>query len=152
LWLLVVLGAVALAVIVYLAARHGSRRAATAASWRSGVADASAKGWALSDAVGMAQAPAESAPGTASVRWADIQRRADDLAQTLYALRERAPGDLESGRVDDVLAALQGLRSAMNAEAGPSDPSTQDHARIRSRLAAFEAALNALHQPDPYKI
>lgn len=37
------------------------------------------------------------AAGDAAVRWAGMQRRADGLSQTLYALRETAP-DASLGR------------------------------------------------------
>jgi hypothetical protein len=147
LWLLVVLGAILIGMVVYLAARRSGQRSTMTAGWRSGVADASAKGWALYDAVSLAEAPEELAPGTAGARWADIERRADDLAQTLYRLRETAPDETEAARVSDVLGTLQGLRSAINSEQSPSEPGPTDHARVRSRLAFFEASLNALRRP-----
>jgi hypothetical protein len=37
-------------------------------------------------------------------------------AQSLYALRETAPGEAERARVADVLAARRAVRSAMEAE------------------------------------
>ena len=43
----------------------------------------------------------------------------DDLAQELYALLETAPGEAERERVADVLASLQAVRSAMDAEHAP---------------------------------
>ena len=50
---------------------------------------------------------------------ADIQRRADDLAQTLYALRESVPDPADQMRIADTLASLQAARSAMDAERAP---------------------------------
>jgi hypothetical protein len=149
LWLWIVLGVVVIAVVVYLVARRSGRRSTITSDWRSGVADASAKGWALSDAIGMAEAPEDVAPGSGA-RWADNERRADDLAQTLYRLRETAPGEAEAARVSDVLAALQGLRAAINAERSPTEPGPPDHARVRGRLAFFEASLNALSRPTQH--
>jgi hypothetical protein len=134
-------------VVVYFAARGSGRRSAVTADWRSRVADACAKGWALYDAVSMAESPEEMAPGSAAARWADIERRADDLAQTLYRLREMAPGEAEAARVSDVLGTLQGLRAAINSEHSPSASGPPDHARVRSRLAFFEASLNELRRP-----
>ena len=147
LWLLIVLGAILLAVVVYMVARRSGRRSTITADWRTRVADACAKGWALYDAVSMAEAPEELAPGRAAARWAEIERRADDLAQTLYRLRETAPGEAEANRVSDVLGTLQGLRSAINSEQSPSGPDPSGQARVRSRLAFFEASLNALRRP-----
>jgi hypothetical protein len=100
----------------------------------------------------MAGFPDAMAAGEASMRWADIQRRADDLTQELYALRDTAPGDIERARVVDVLAALQAVRSAMNAEHAPGSAGAPQDARVHSRLASFEAALHALRSPreSPY--
>jgi len=93
-----------------------------------------------------AQAPGAQAAADAGVRWADIQRRADDLNTELYALRDTAPGEAERLRVADVLAALHAVRTAMDAEraagaAGPPD------ARVPGLLQAFEASLRALRSP-----
>jgi hypothetical protein len=147
LWLLVVLGAILIALVVYFAARGSGRRSSVTADWRSRVADACAKGWALYDAISMAEAPEEMAPGAAGARWADIERRADDLGQMLYRLRETAPGEAEAARVSDVLGTLQGLRAAINSEHSPGEAGPDDHARVRSRLAFFEASLNELRRP-----
>jgi hypothetical protein len=123
-----------------------SRRRSAAANWQSKVVDVTANGSALYDAMSAAQAPgAETAPD-AGIRWADIQRCADDLNTELYALREAAPGEAARLRVADVLAALHAVRSAMDAEraagaAGPPD------ARVPGLLQAFEASLHALRSP-----
>jgi hypothetical protein len=140
----VLAAAVIVAVAVLIARR--SRRSAAAASWQSKVVDVTANGSALYDAMSAAQAPGAQAAADAGIRWADIQRRADDLNTELYALREAAPGDAERLRVADVLAALQAVRSAMDAEraagaAGPPD------ARVPGLLQAFDASLRALRTP-----
>ena len=117
LWLWVLLGALVLAGLIALIARSARRRSAAAASWRSRLVDAYAKGSALHDAMSVAEAPGGLATADAAARWSDIQRRADDLAQTLYALREQVPPDSPDGaRIADTLASLQAVRSAMDAE------------------------------------
>jgi len=99
----------------------------------------------------MAEAPGALAAEDASARWADIQRWADDLAQTLYALRETAPGEVERARVADVLASLQAVRSAMGAERAPGGAGAPQGARVQDLLLAFEASLRALHSPGEYR-
>ena len=119
LWLWILLGAVVVVGLAVWLARRSGQRSAMAASWRSKVVDASAKGSALNDMMSMAESPGARAAEDASARWAEIQRRMDDLAQELYALRETAPGEAERERVADVLASLQAVRSAMDAERAP---------------------------------
>ncbi|MFY9926817.1 MAG: hypothetical protein WAK82_02325 [Streptosporangiaceae bacterium] len=126
----------------------GRRRSAAAAGWRSRVVDAYAKGSALHDAMSVAEAPGALGAYDAGARWSDIQRRADDLAQTLYALREAAPDDDDQARVTDVLTALSAVRSAMDAERAPGGASAQQAEVTRERLAFFEISLSALRAPD----
>ena len=76
----------------------------------------------------------------------------DDLAQTLYAMRETAPGEMERTRVADVLASLQALRSAVNAERTSGGDRAQAEARVHARLMSFEAALRALRSPTDYRL
>ena len=90
-WLWVLLGVLVLAGLIALIARSSRRRSTAAAGWRSRLVDAYAKGSALHDAMSVAEAPGGLAAADAAARWSDIQRRADDLAQTLYALREEVP-------------------------------------------------------------
>src|SRR5262249_47436463 len=142
----------AIVAIVAVAARHSGRRSATAASWRSGVAAASAKGSALYDAMSMAEAPGALAAPDAGVRWADIQRRADDLAQLLYRLRDSAPNEMQRVRVEDVLTSLQAVRSAMDAEHSPAGGGAPQRARVHDLLMSFEASLAALRGPTETRI
>jgi hypothetical protein len=150
-WLWVLLGVLVLAGLIALIARSGRRRSAAAAGWRSRLVEAYAKGSALHDAMSVAEAPGGLAAADAAARWSDIQRRADDLAQTLYALRGAVPQDsADRARVDDTLASLQAVRSAMDAErvrggAGPGQAEV-----VRSRLASFESSLRALGAPEQY--
>jgi len=146
LWLWILLGAAGAAVIVGVAvwlARRSGKRSALAASWRSKAVDASAKGLALKDMMTTAEAPGALAAEDASARWAGIQHRADDLAETLYELRETAPGEAEHAYVADVLASLQAVRSAMAAERAPGGAGAQQSARVHDLLLAFEASLRA---------
>jgi len=145
LWLWVLLGVLVLAGLVALIARSARRRSAVAAGWRSRLIDAYAKGSALHDAMSVAEAPGGLAAGDAAARWSDIQRRADDLAQTLYALREAVPQDsADRARIDDTLASLQAVRSAMDAERAPGGAGYEQAEVVRSRLASFESSLRAL--------
>jgi hypothetical protein len=92
-----------------------------------------------------AEAPGGLAAADAAARWADIQRRADDLAQTLYALRGAVPPDsADRASIDDTLASLQAVRSAMDAERAPGGSGLEQAEVVRSRLASFESSLRAL--------
>ncbi len=148
LWLWILLGAAALAGLIALIVHSGRRRSATAADWRSRLIDAYAKGSALHDAMSVAEAPGEFASPNAAARWADIQRRADDLTQTLYSLRESVPDEGDRARIEDTLTSLQAVRSAMAAEraSGGFDPRQAEV--VRGRLYSFETSLRALRQGD----
>jgi len=146
-WLWVVLGAVVLIGVIAFVARSSGRRSAAASVWRSRVIDAYAKGSAVYDAMSVAETPAALAAADAAARWSEIQRRADDLAQTLYALREAAPADDDRARVSDVLHWLQAVRSGMDAERIPGGANVRQAEVVRSRLLSFEAALRALRAP-----
>jgi hypothetical protein len=148
LWLWVLLGAIVLIGLIVWIARARGRRATAAAGWRSRVVDAYAKGSALHDAMSVAETPGALAADDRGARWSDIQRRADDLTQTLYALREAAPDDEGRARVVDALASLQAVRSAMDAERAPGGAGAQQAEVTRGRLAAFEASLRALRASD----
>lgn len=148
LWLWLLLGALVLVGVIMWIIRAAGRRSAAAAGWRSRVIDAYAKGSALHDAMSVAEAPGALAADDAGARWSDIQRRADDLAQTLYALREAAPDEESRGAVADVLASLQAVRSAMDAERVPGRASAQQAEVARERLAFFEVSLRLLRASD----
>ena len=147
-WLWILLGVLVLAGLIALIARSARHRSAAAAGWRSRLVDAYAKGSALHDAMSVAEAPGGLAAADAAARWSDIQRRADDLAQTLYALREEVPQHSPDGaRIADTLASLQAVRSAMDAERAPGGASPEQADVARSRLASFESSLRALAAP-----
>lgn len=148
LWLWILLGVLILAGLIAWIVTAGRRRSAASAGWQSRLIDAYAKGSALHDAMVVAEAQGDLASSDARARWYDIQRRADDLAQTLYALREAAPDPEDQAGIGDVLASLQAVRSAMDAERAPGG-ARQDLAEVvRRRLYAFESSLRALRAGD----
>ncbi len=147
-WLWVVLGVLALIGLIVGFARVSGRRSAAAAGWQDRVVGAYAESAALCDSMRAAETPGALAAGDADARWSDIQRRADDLTRTLYALREAAPDQDERARVSDVLASVQGARAAMDAERGPGGGDERSAQVVRSRLLAFEASIRALRAPD----
>jgi hypothetical protein len=144
LWLWILLGALVVAGVIVLIVRSSGRRSAAAAGWQSSVIDAYAKGSALYDAISVAETPAGLAAPDAGARWSDIQRRADDFAQTLYALREAAPDEDTRAGVANTLASLQALRSALDAERAPGGAGPLHAQVVRDRMYAFEMALRAL--------
>lgn len=149
LWLWILLGAVLAAVLIVWITRVARRGSATAtADWRSRLVDAYAQGSALRDAMSVAETPGGMAAADAGARWADIQRRADDLAQTLYALRESVPDPADQMRIADTLASLQAARSAMDAERAPGGAGPWQAEIVRGRLDAFESSLRALRADD----
>jgi hypothetical protein len=148
-WLWILLGAVLVAVLIVLITRMARRGSATAAAdWRSRLVGAYAQGSALRDAMSVAETPGAMAAADAGARWADIQRRADDLAQTLYALRESVPDPADQMRIADTLASLQAARSAMAAERAPGGAGPWQAEVVRDRLDAFESSLRALRADD----
>jgi uncharacterized protein HemX len=148
LWLWILLGALILAGLIAWIVTSSRRRSATAAGWQSRLIDAYAKGSALHDAMSVAEVQGDLASSDARARWYDIQRRADDLAQTLYSLREAAPNPEDQAGIGDVLASLQAVRSAMDAERAPGGARQEMAEVVRRRLYAFESSLRALRAGD----
>ena len=144
LWLWILLGALVLIALIVLIVRSSRSRSATAADSRARLIDAYAKGSALHDAMSVAETPGALTAGDAGARWADIQRRADDLTQTLYTLRDTLPDPEDRARVADTLGSLQAVRSAMDAERAPGGASPEQADVVRRRLYAFEASLQSL--------
>jgi len=148
LWLWILLGVLVLVALIVWMTRSARRRSAAAAGRQSRLIDAYAKGSALHDAMSVAESPGAMTAANAGARWADIQRRADDLAQTLYALREAVPDPGDQARISDTLASLQAVRSAMDAERTLGGASPEQAEIIRNRLYAFESSLRALRAGD----
>jgi hypothetical protein len=147
LWLWILLGALVLIGLIAWIVTASRRRSARAAGQRSRLIDAYAKGSALHDAMSVAEAPGNLFGGDAGARWADIQRRADDLTQTLYSLRETVRDPDDQARISDVLVSLQAVRSAMDAERAAGGASPQQAQVVRDRLYSFEMSLRALRGP-----
>ena len=143
-WPWILLGAAVLAALIGWIVHASRRRSATAADWQSRLIDAYAKGSALHDAMGVAETPGQFAAPDARARWTDIQRRADDLTQELYSLREAVPDDGDRARIADTLASLQAARSAMDAERAPGGSDPRQAEVVRGRLDSFEMSLRAL--------
>jgi hypothetical protein len=143
-WPWILLGVAVLAALIGWIVHASRRRSATAADWQSRLIDAYAKGSALHDAMGVAETPGQFAAPDARARWADIQRRADDLTQDLYSLREAVPDDGDRARIADTLASLQAARSAMDAERAPGGSDPRQAEVVRGRLDSFEMSLRAL--------
>ena len=148
LWLWILLAVLALIILIAFLIARSRRGPKPADIWRSRALDAYAKGSALYDAMELAEAPGALVAQDAAARWADIQRRADDLGQALYAMREAAPDEDKRMRTADVLAALQAVRTAMAAERGTDVSQVPPPDQVRSRLQSFRAALQALREPD----
>ena len=145
-WLWVAIGALVLIGIMVLVVRS-SRRSDTKASWQARASDAYSRGAAVHDAMSIAERRGAQAED-AGPRWYDIQRRADDLAQMLYALRESAPDEDSRDRVADLITSLQATRSAMDAERAPGGGGPLQAEDVRRRPVLLEAALGALRPPD----
>src|SRR5262249_2079950 len=148
LWLWILLGVLILAGLIAWIVTSSRRRSAAAAGWRSRLIDAYAKGSALHDAMVVAEAQGDLASSDARPRGYDIQPRADALAQTPYALREGARDPEDQAGIGDVLASLQAVRSAMDAERAPGGARQELAEVVRRRLYAFESSLHALRAGD----
>jgi hypothetical protein len=147
-WFWVAVGIVVAAGLVTWAIVAHRRRSTTATDWRVRVSDAYAKGAALHDAMAAAETPGALTAADAGLRWSDLQRRADDYGQLLYAMQQAAPGDQERIQVTDVIASLQAARSAMDAERSAGTPDGALAGIVRDRIAFFASSLNSLREPD----
>ena len=148
-WLWVALGALVLLGIILLATRSPARgrRPAATDGWPSRAVDAYAKGAAFDSAVRAAERQGVFTEA-AGVRRADLQRRADDLTEALYAMRETAPTEHRRVQVENAILALRAVRDTMGAQRYPGDASSQQGGVLRSQLSALESSLNELRVPD----
>jgi hypothetical protein len=131
--------------IIVLATRAPGRSAASV-SWQSRAAHAYEKGGALDGAVRATEREGAFLERDGP-RWHDIQRRADDLTEALYSLRETALTEERRAQVADALASLQSVRYAMDAQRGPGGAGAQQSGALHSRLLALESSLNAFRMP-----
>jgi hypothetical protein len=148
-WLWVALGALVLLGIILLATRSPGRGrpSAAAANWHSRAVDAYAKGAALDSAVRAAERQGVFTEA-AGIRWADLQRRADDLTEALFAMRETAPTENRRVQVENAILSLRAVRDAMDAQRSPAEASPQPGGVLSPRLSALESSLNALRVSD----
>jgi hypothetical protein len=147
-WIWVAVGIVVVAGLVIWALVAHRRRSAAATDWRGRVIDAYAKGSALHDAMAAAETPGALTGPDAGYRWSDLQRRADDYSQLLYAMQQQAPGEIERFQVADVIASLQAARSAMAAERSTGAPDGGLAGIARDRIALFGSSVNSLREPN----
>jgi len=95
-WLWILIAAVAVigvVVLVLVRRRFGPYTgpdSVVIGGWLSGAIQAIEQGSALGQAISAALRPEAEAAGTSGARWPEIQRRADDLARALDALRKAA--------------------------------------------------------------
>ena len=147
-WFWVAVGIVVAAGLVIWALVAHRRRSAAATDWRARVIDAYAKGSALHDAMAAAETPGALTGADAGFRWSDLQRRADDYSQLLYAMQQQAPGEIERIQVADVIASLQAARSAMDAERSTGAYDSALAGIARDRIAFFASSVNSLREPN----
>ncbi len=151
-WLWILVGVVVIVgiVVVLLVLRYmGVRGSVVTGGWIAEAIDAYTKGMALHEAISAAVQPDALAAPDSGARWADIQRRADDLAQELHMLQNTAPDPEDRASARDALGALQALRSALDdLSSAPRD--AERVAAIRDRMAVFEKSLRTLRAPHPH--
>ena len=148
-WLWFVVGAVVVigVIVVVLVLRYmGVRDSVVTGGWLTQGIDAYRKGSVLHEAMIAALRPGALAAADGGARWADIQRRADDLARELNALQQAAVGPEDRSTAADALGSLQAARSAMEAYRDAGGDAGQAGA-VRGRLSAFEESLRALRSP-----
>ena len=150
-WVWAALGVLVLLGIILLATRSPARTrpAGPASGWHSRAVDAYAKGAALDGAVRAAEQQGVLIE-TASPRWADLQRRVDDLTEALYALRETAPPGNRLIQVENAILSLQAVRESMDAQRSPGPASSPERGALQFRLSALESSLNELRLPDDH--
>ena len=151
-WLWFVLGALVLLGIILLATRTPARRRSPVetietSNWHARAVDAYAKGAAFDSAVRTAER-LDLSSEAAGIHWADLRRRADDLTEVLYAMRETAPTDHRRAQVENAILSLRAVRDAFEAQRPPGGVSSGQGGVLRSQLSALESALNALRVPD----
>jgi hypothetical protein len=148
LWVLIAVVVIIGVIVVGLVLRYmGQRGSVVTGGWLAHAIDVYAKGTALHDDMRAAVEP--DAPAAAAVRWADIDRRADDLAQALSVMRDTGADPEDRTSAASALAALQAVRSALEAYHAAPDRAEQAEV-VRGRLAGFELSLRALRAPDPH--
>jgi len=150
LWILVgVVVIVGIAVVLLVLRYMGVRGSVVTGGWIAEAIDAHTKGMALHEAISAAVQPDALAAPDSGTRWADIQRRADGLAQELHMLQNTAADPEDRVSAKDALGALQALRSALD-DLGNAPRDAERLAAVRDRMAVFEKTLRALRAPNPH--
>ncbi len=150
LWILVgVVVIVGIAVVLLVLRYMGVRGSVVTGGWIAEAIDAYTKGMALHEAISAAVRPDALAAPDSGTRWADIQRRADGLAQELHMLQTTAADPEDRASAKDAHGALQALRSALD-DLGNAPRDAERLAAVRDRMAVFEKSLRALRAPNPH--
>lgn len=151
-WLWILIGVVVIggiAVVLLVLRYMGVRGTVVTGGWIAEAIDAYTKGMALHEAISAAVQPDALAAPDSGTRWADIQRRADGLAQELHMLQNTAADPEDRVSATDAHGALQALRSALDdLSSAPRD--AERLAAVRDRMAVFEKSLRALRAPNPH--
>jgi hypothetical protein len=151
-WLWIVIGVVVvvgITVVVLVVRYMGVGDTVVTGGWIAEAIDAYTKGSALHKAISAALRPDALAAGDSGAHWADIGRRADQLAQELHALQETAVDPEDRASATAALGSLHALRSAIEDFVNAGHGAGQA-AAVRDRLAAFEKSLRALRSPQPH--
>ncbi len=150
LWILVgVVVIVGIAVVLLVLRYMGVRGSVVTGGWIAEAIDAYTKGMALHEAISAAVRPDALAAPDSGTRWADIQRRADGLAQELHMLQNTAADPEDRVSAKDAHGALQALRSALD-DLGNAPRDAERLAAVRDRMAVFEKSLRGLRAPNPH--
>ena len=150
LWILVgVVVIVGIAVVLLVLRYMGVRGSVVTGGWIAEAIDAYTKGMALHEAISAAVRPDALAAPDAGARWADIQRRADGLAQELHMLQTTAADPEDRVSAKDAHGALQALRSALD-DLGNAPRDAERLAAVGDRMAVFEKSLRGLRAPNPH--
>ncbi len=151
-WLWILIGVVVIvgiAVVLLVLRYMGVRGSVVTGGWIAEAIDAYTKGMALHEAISAAVQPDALAAPDSGTRWADIQRRADGLAQELHMLQTTAADPEDRASAKDAHGALQALRSALD-DLGNAPRDAERLAAVRDRMAVFEKSLRGLRAPNPH--
>ena len=151
-WLWILIGVVVIvgiAVVLLVLRYMGVRGSVVTGGWIAEAIDAYTKGMALHEAISAAVRPDALAAPDSGTRWADIQRRADGLAQELHMLQNTAADPEDRVSAKDAHGALQALRSALD-DLGNAPRDAERLAAVRDRMAVFEKSLRGLRAPNPH--
>jgi len=146
LWILIAVVVVVAVVVVMLAGRGFGplfgHRSVVLGGWLGGAINAYEQGQALHEAIRDASRPGAAAAPDAEARWAGIERSVADLDRRLHTLQGAARDPEDRNGVNDALASLGELRSAID---GRGDGQA---GVVRARMDALEVSLRRLRPPE----